>query len=40
MQFWEDVDDTLNDVEAVYKSQGFDIDRIRDFARRYELYVM
>eukprot|EP00551_Chaetoceros_affinis_P000137 CAMPEP_0203637548 /NCGR_PEP_ID=MMETSP0088-20131115/3844_1 /ASSEMBLY_ACC=CAM_ASM_001087 /TAXON_ID=426623 /ORGANISM="Chaetoceros affinis, Strain CCMP159" /LENGTH=340 /DNA_ID=CAMNT_0050492011 /DNA_START=49 /DNA_END=1071 /DNA_ORIENTATION=- len=36
MQFWEDVDDTLNDVEVVFKSddgQGQGIDRIRDFAK-------
>lgn len=34
MQFWEDVDDTLNDVEVVYKEKGLNIDRIRDFAKR------
>ena len=34
MQFWEDVDDTLNDVEVVYEGKGLNIDRIRDFAKR------
>ncbi len=34
MQFWEDVDDKLNDVEVVFKSEGQNIDRIRDFAKR------
>lgn len=33
LQFWEDVDDGLNDVETVYAERGFDIDRIRAFAQ-------
>jgi hypothetical protein len=35
MQFWEDVDTGLNDVEAFYKqSKGLTIDRVRQFAKR------
>ena len=34
MQFWEDVDATLNDVEVVYEEKGLDIERIRGFAKR------
>lgn len=33
MQFWEDVDDGLNNVEMVYKEKNLDIDRIRNFAQ-------
>mmetsp|Transcript_21907 Transcript_21907/g.24932 ORF Transcript_21907/g.24932 Transcript_21907/m.24932 type:complete len:335 (+) Transcript_21907:120-1124(+) len=33
MQFWEDVDDRLNDIEVVFSSKGLDIDRIREFAK-------
>lgn len=33
MQFWEDVDATLNDVEVVYEEKGLDIERIRGFAK-------
>eukprot|EP00544_Gedaniella_sp_CCMP2646_P008684 CAMPEP_0202484346 /NCGR_PEP_ID=MMETSP1361-20130828/3437_1 /ASSEMBLY_ACC=CAM_ASM_000849 /TAXON_ID=210615 /ORGANISM="Staurosira complex sp., Strain CCMP2646" /LENGTH=325 /DNA_ID=CAMNT_0049112955 /DNA_START=36 /DNA_END=1013 /DNA_ORIENTATION=+ len=33
MQFWEDVDEGLTDVEQVYASRGQDIDRIRTFAK-------
>ncbi len=32
MQFWEDVDDGLNDVATVYEEEGQNIDRIRTFA--------
>ena len=36
MQFWEDVDEGLNDIEAFYQSsKGMDIDRVRRFAQRY-----
>jgi len=34
MQFWEDVEDGLNDVEQVYASKGQNIDRIRTFGKR------
>lgn len=34
MQFWEDVEDGLNKVEAVYNRRGLDIDRVRQFAVR------
>lgn len=34
MQFWEDVDDGLVDVEQVYAAKGQDIDRIRTFGKR------
>lgn len=33
MQFWEDVEDGLNDVATVYEEQGLNIDRIRAFAQ-------
>lgn len=36
MQFWEDVDEGLNDIEAFYQSsKGMDIDRVRRFTQRY-----
>jgi hypothetical protein len=35
MQFWEDVDKGLDDIEAFFaKTKGEDIDRIRQFAKR------
>lgn len=34
MQFWEDVDDGLVDVEQVYAAKGQKIDRIRTFGKR------
>lgn len=34
MQFWEDVDDGLVDVEQVYAAKGQDIERIRTFGKR------
>jgi hypothetical protein len=34
MQFWEDVDEGLIDVEQVYSAKGQDIDRIRKFGKR------
>jgi hypothetical protein len=35
MQFWEDVDEGLNDIEALYaSSKSMDIDRVRQFAKR------
>lgn len=34
MQFWEDVDEGLVDIEQVYVSRGEDIDRIRTFGKR------
>lgn len=34
MQFWEDVEEGLDDVEEVYASKGQDIDRIRMFGKR------
>jgi len=33
MQFWEDVDTGLDDVEAFYATNGLDIDRVRQFAK-------
>ncbi|KAI2491635.1 peptide-aspartate beta-dioxygenase [Fragilaria crotonensis] len=34
MQFWEDVDEGLNDIEAFYlSSKGMDIDRVRRFTQ-------
>ena len=32
MQFWEDVEDGLNDIATVYNEKNLDIDRIREFA--------
>jgi hypothetical protein len=35
MQFWEDVDTGLDDIENYFKDmKGQDIDRIRQFAKR------
>lgn len=35
MQFWEDVETGLDDIEGFYKSnKGLDIDRVRQFAKR------
>jgi hypothetical protein len=34
VQFWEDVEDRLDDVEKVYASRGQDINRIRTFGKR------
>jgi hypothetical protein len=35
MQFWEDVEEGLNDIEAFYiSSKGLNIDRVRQFSRR------
>jgi hypothetical protein len=35
MQFWEDVDKGLDDIENYFKDKkGQDIDRIRQFAKR------
>ena len=31
LQFWEDVEDGLDDVSAVFEGKGFDIERIRAF---------
>jgi len=33
MQFWEDVEDGLNNVALVFKENNLDIDRIRNFAQ-------
>jgi hypothetical protein len=36
MQFWEDVDKGLDDIENFFeKNKGQDIDRIRQFTKRY-----
>ena len=36
MQFWEDVENGLDDIESFYKSlNGQDIDRVREFVKRY-----
>jgi hypothetical protein len=34
MQFWEDVDKGLDDIEAFFAKKGQDIDRIRQFTKR------
>lgn len=34
MQFWEDVEDGLDDIENFYAKKGRDIDRIRQFGKR------
>jgi hypothetical protein len=34
MQFWEDVEDGLDDIESYWARKGFDIDRIRQFGKR------
>ena len=34
VQFWEDVDSGLNDIEKYYNKQGLKIDRIRRFGMR------
>jgi hypothetical protein len=34
MQFWEDVDKGLDDIENFFAKKGQDIDRIRQFAKR------
>lgn len=35
LQFWEDVDGGLNDIENFFAKEGQDIDRVRQFAKRY-----
>ena len=35
LQFWEDVDDGLNDIESFWEKKNQNIDRIRLFALRY-----
>lgn len=39
LQFWEDVEEGLNDVADCYASRGENIDRIRRFAMRLVDYV-
>jgi hypothetical protein len=34
MQFWEDVEEGLDDMEAFYAKRGQSIDRIREFGKR------
>ena len=34
MQFWEDVEEGLDDIENFFKKKGQDIDRIRQFGKR------
>jgi hypothetical protein len=34
MQFWEDVEDGLDDIEKFYAKKGQAIDRIRQFSKR------
>ena len=36
LQFWEDVDEGLNDIESFWEKKNQNIDRIRLFALRYE----
>ena len=33
-QFWEDVEDGLDDIEKYYRERGMNIDRIRRFGMR------
>jgi hypothetical protein len=40
LQFWEDVDDGLNDIESFWDKKGQNIDRIRQFALRYVVVVV
>ena len=35
LQFWEDVEDGLDDIEQFWQKQGQSIDRIRLFGKRY-----
>lgn len=35
MQFWEDVDEGLDDIENFYIKNGQSIDRIRQFSKRF-----
>lgn len=39
LQFWEDVDTGLTDIENFYAKKGQDIDRIRIFAKTYVILV-
>jgi hypothetical protein len=39
MQFWEDVEDGLDDIDNVYASKGQNIDRIRVFGKRRVLLL-
>ena len=34
MQFWEDVEDGLDDIESFYAKKSLSIDRIRQFGKR------
>ena len=34
MQFWEDVEDGLDEIESAYEEEGLGIERIRDFVKR------
>jgi hypothetical protein len=34
MQFWEDVEEGLDDIEEFYAKKGQNIERIRDFGKR------
>lgn len=34
LQFWEDVEEGLDDIENFYKKKGQSIDRIRQFGKR------
>ena len=36
LQFWEDVDEGLDDIESFWRKKNQNIDRIRLFALRYE----
>jgi hypothetical protein len=40
LQFWEDVDEGLNDIESFWGKKNQNIDRIRLFALRYEKPVI
>ena len=39
-QFWEDVETGLDDIESYYEKKGLDIDRLRQFGRRYVHIVL
>ncbi len=34
MQFWEDVEEGLDDIESYFRKKGQNIDRIRQFGKR------
>ena len=39
LQFWEDVDDGLVDIEKFYEAKGESMERIRTFCKRWGAYI-